>query len=198
MRSIRKLECSAEFARCNFAQSSYLNEQGKQQPMYRITKDGFMFLAMGFTGREAAKWKEAYITAFNRMEATLLTLATPERMQAALAAANAVAAQVQADVFEQLLKGGKRWQNERWMLTFHCGRGDVVTPHVTQIESDAVIMSLAYLAKAIVEPGGMLPTNAELANLSAACTKRLAQRIEFADSRKSVTGEVKAASFGRI
>ena len=32
-----------------------------------MTKDGFTFLAMGFTGKEAAKWKEAYINAFNAM-----------------------------------------------------------------------------------------------------------------------------------
>jgi hypothetical protein len=36
-----------------------------------MTRDGFTFLAMGFTGAKAAQWKEAYITAFNRMEAEL-------------------------------------------------------------------------------------------------------------------------------
>jgi len=78
MRSIRNLECSDDFRLRNFAQSSYANEQGKQQPMYHITKDGFVFLAMGFTGKEAAQWKEAYITAFNKMEAELVKLAQPE------------------------------------------------------------------------------------------------------------------------
>jgi Rha family phage regulatory protein len=78
MRAIRNLECSDEFRLCNFAQSSYINEQGKEQPCYRITRDGFVFLAMGFTGKEAAQWKEAYITAFNRMERELnITAPTP-------------------------------------------------------------------------------------------------------------------------
>ena len=36
--------------------------------MYYITRDGFTFLAMGFTGKIAAKFKEAYINAFNEME----------------------------------------------------------------------------------------------------------------------------------
>ena len=40
-------------------------------PAYTITRDGFVFLAMGFTGKEAAQWKEAYIEAFNAMETTL-------------------------------------------------------------------------------------------------------------------------------
>lgn len=70
--AIRRLECSPEFRLHNFVQSSYINEQGKKQPCYRITRDGFVFLAMGFTGKEAAQWKEAYITAFNRMERELV------------------------------------------------------------------------------------------------------------------------------
>jgi len=37
-----------------------------------MTRDGFSFLCMGFTGAKAAIWKEAYIAAFNRMEAALL------------------------------------------------------------------------------------------------------------------------------
>ena len=39
---------------------------------YRMTRDGFALLAMGFTGKEALQWKLAYITAFNTMEAQLL------------------------------------------------------------------------------------------------------------------------------
>jgi hypothetical protein len=43
----------------------------RKSPAYRMTRDGFTFLCMGFTGAEAARWKEAYINAFNRMEAEL-------------------------------------------------------------------------------------------------------------------------------
>ena len=42
--------------------------------MYRITRDGFSFLAMGFTGRAAAAWKEAFIAAFGKMERELRRL----------------------------------------------------------------------------------------------------------------------------
>ena len=34
---------------------------------WNMTKDGFMFLVMGFTGTKAATIKEAYIAEFNRM-----------------------------------------------------------------------------------------------------------------------------------
>jgi len=43
----------------------------RQMPCYQLTRDGFVYIAMGFTGRDAARWKVAYIEAFNRMEATL-------------------------------------------------------------------------------------------------------------------------------
>lgn len=71
LRAIGRLECSPEFGRRNFAPSSYINDQGKEQPAYRLTRDGFTFLCMGFTGKDAAAWKEKYIAAFNAMEAKL-------------------------------------------------------------------------------------------------------------------------------
>lgn len=44
----------------------------RKDPAYRITRDGFTLLAMGFTGKEAMQWKVAYLTAFNKMEQELL------------------------------------------------------------------------------------------------------------------------------
>ena len=67
-RAIRLLECSDEFRARNFAHSSYKSEQGKVIPCMTMTRDGFCFLAMGFTGKEAAQWKEAFINAFNELE----------------------------------------------------------------------------------------------------------------------------------
>lgn len=64
IRAIRNVECSEEFSRRNFAPRDYLDERGKPQPCYTITRDGFAFLCMGFTGQEAAAWKERFIGAF--------------------------------------------------------------------------------------------------------------------------------------
>ena len=76
IKAIRRLECSDDFRLLNFEETvvTRANPSGGapiQSPAYRITRDGFVFLAMGFTGKEAAAWKEAYITAFNQMEAEL-------------------------------------------------------------------------------------------------------------------------------
>jgi Rha family phage regulatory protein len=76
LRAIRNLECSPEFHRRNFAELIAHAEVGKgaQKPIpaYSITRDGFAFLAMGFTGKEAAAWKEKFIAAFNALEAQVL------------------------------------------------------------------------------------------------------------------------------
>ncbi|WP_256715579.1 Rha family transcriptional regulator, partial [Pseudomonas aeruginosa] len=71
IKAIRGLDCSPEFHALNFEEMTVDVDIGKgarrKSPAFRITRDGFAFLCMGFTGKEAAKWKEAYIRAFNWM-----------------------------------------------------------------------------------------------------------------------------------
>ena len=74
LKAVKSLDISEEFRERNFALSKIDYQNGnikKQLPMYYITRDGFMFLVMGFTGKTAARWKEAYIKAFNEMEKML-------------------------------------------------------------------------------------------------------------------------------
>ena len=54
-----------------FRPASYQNDQGKTQPCYLLTRDGFMLLVMGWTGEPAFAIKVKYIQAFNLMEETL-------------------------------------------------------------------------------------------------------------------------------
>ncbi len=74
LRDIRRAAGDApkRFARLNFLPATYVNEQGKKQPMYYLPANGFWFVAMGFTGAEAGRWKIAYIRAFDQMQAELL------------------------------------------------------------------------------------------------------------------------------
>lgn len=72
IRDIRNLiESIPELGRLNFELSSYINEQGKELPCYRMDRKGFVLLAMGFTGEQALKFKIAYIDAFDEMEERL-------------------------------------------------------------------------------------------------------------------------------
>lgn len=67
IQAVKELDCSEEFRRLNFQPSYYLNEQNKRQPKFNMTQDGFTFLVMGFRGKKAAEFKEAYIKQFNEM-----------------------------------------------------------------------------------------------------------------------------------
>ncbi|MBG9653704.1 Rha family transcriptional regulator [Cytobacillus firmus] len=71
LRDIKQMECSEEFRQRNFAQSSYVNSQNKEMPKYFMSKKGFTLLAMGYTGKEAMRFKEAYIEEFERMESQI-------------------------------------------------------------------------------------------------------------------------------
>ena len=71
LRAIRDLDCSKSFTEANFGFSEYQDITGRTLPEILMTRDGFTFLAMGFTGEKAARFKEAYISAFNQMEARL-------------------------------------------------------------------------------------------------------------------------------
>lgn len=78
VRDINNLACSQEFRAANFGESSYVSEQGKEFPMFTMTKDGFSFLDMGYTGKKAAQFKEAYINAFNKMESEIRSSVKPK------------------------------------------------------------------------------------------------------------------------
>ena len=72
LQAIETLECTRGFTDLNFQVSEYKDSSGKTNTYYKMSRDGFMFLGMGFTGMEAARWKERIIEAFNEMEKALI------------------------------------------------------------------------------------------------------------------------------
>ena len=79
LRDIENLDCSDDFRQSNFGLTSYKDSQGKKQPRYAMTRDGFTFLAMGYRGEKAAKFKELYIKRFNEMEKFIKTLVSARK-----------------------------------------------------------------------------------------------------------------------
>ncbi len=75
LKRLNNMDCSSDFHHRNFAEMMQKVQIGKgatrDSKYYEMTKDGFMFLVMGFTGKQAAQIKEAYINAFNVMAAQL-------------------------------------------------------------------------------------------------------------------------------
>ena len=68
LRDISNLDCSGEFHLLNFGEISYEDSYGRKQKAIAMSRDGFMFLVMGYRGKKAAAIKEAYIRRFNEME----------------------------------------------------------------------------------------------------------------------------------
>jgi|GEM_PF-2323203 len=65
VKTIQTLECPKEFTDEHFLVSSYKDSTGRTHKMYKMTRDGFSLLTMGFTGAKAMKWKVDFIKAFN-------------------------------------------------------------------------------------------------------------------------------------
>ncbi|KAF6618306.1 ORF6C domain-containing protein [Paenibacillus sp. EKM102P] len=97
LRDIKSLECSEEFIESNFGLIDYTDSRNRTQQKYIISQDGFSFLAMGYTGKEAARFKEMYITEFNRMKETM---SKPPVLDSN--AAIAIALRQTADVMDKL------------------------------------------------------------------------------------------------
>ena len=68
VRDIENLSCSENFNRLNFERITYKDARNREQTAYEMTKDGFSFLVMGYTGTKAGEFKERFINEFNRRE----------------------------------------------------------------------------------------------------------------------------------
>lgn len=101
LRAIRNLNCSKDFAARNFAFTNEFNELANRDVNFvMMTKDGFTFLGMGFTGEKAGAFKERYIAAFNVMEAELRNRAPAPAFQIPQTLADAL--QLAADQARQI------------------------------------------------------------------------------------------------
>lgn len=77
MKSIRNILGSAQNLANQkwFAETTYMDAQGKRQPMFLMNRDGFSLLTMSLTGEKAMAFKVAFIEQFNRMEQAIKELA---------------------------------------------------------------------------------------------------------------------------
>lgn len=196
MRAIRSLtaEMPEDHAR-NFARMVHVVEIGsgasRKESAYRMTREGFMLLAMGFTGKEALRWKLAYIAAFNRMEAELQKPAQdPQRIQLAQRLATQAAAQVTQAVFDAVMAADNTdWRHARYLLNLGYDReGQPSVPHAQPIGDDQMIVSFNALPERIASGEILSATDAQLATLATACTQRLTQRAQHRE--KQVTQPV--------
>ena len=170
----------------NFEEAPFTDEQnGQTYPAYRLTRDGFTLLAMGFTGKKALVFKLAYIDAFNRMEAALHQPAGTQRMELAFSLAAEAAAQVHRTVFNAVMQGDTdEWQHSRYLLNLNYdSQGRPTLPHAQPIATDQMVVSFNSLPQRIADGEIMSATDAQLATLATACTQRLTQRAQHREKQ---------------
>lgn len=72
--SLTEQNCSVEKL---FIPTTYIHN-GNEYKEYLLTRDGFTFIVMGFTGAKADAWKLKYIEAFNKMEKAIKEQQVPK------------------------------------------------------------------------------------------------------------------------
>ncbi|WP_286999296.1 MULTISPECIES: Rha family transcriptional regulator [Comamonas] len=138
---------------------------------YRITRDGFTLLAMGFTGKKALAFKLAYIDAFNRMEAELQKPAyNPDQIALAHRAALVATAEVYQSVFDAVMHA-EDWQLNRYMLRFDVTAEEGTVARVKPVDRNAYVMPIDRFHCAIED--SLAVDVQTLTQLASTCTARL-------------------------
>lgn len=65
------LPCAGEIEQNIYFPDTYLDARGRQQPVFWMTRDGFLALTMPFSGKEAASLRWAVIRALNQAEVVI-------------------------------------------------------------------------------------------------------------------------------
>ena len=161
-----------------------------------MDREGFMLLAMGFTGKEALRWKLAFIAAFNRMEAELQKPAyDPARIQLAHSLAAQAAAQVTQTVFDAIASGrDSDWRRVRYLLSFGYDRdGQPTIPQAQVVGDDQMVTSLNALIQHITKHD-VIPSDAQLAALVTACAQQLSERAQVRELRAATKASAAPAT----
>ena len=78
LRDIRNLIKKSQSVESMFTEGESQDSYGRKRKTFYMNRDGFTLLTMGFTGKEAIKFKLQYIEAFNKMEKKI-ALSYPEK-----------------------------------------------------------------------------------------------------------------------
>lgn len=153
------------------SRTSPLNGAPISAKAYRLTRDGFTLLAMGFTGKKALAFKLAYIDAFNRMEAELQKPAyDPDQIALAHRAAVIATAKVYQSVFDAVMQA-KDWQLNRYMLRFDVTAEEGTVARVKPVDRNAYVMPIDRFHCAIED--SLAVDVQTLTQLASTCTARL-------------------------
>ena len=177
--SIQKLDAPEEFTEPNFRPCEYTGDNGQKLPMYNITRDGFMLLAMGFTGKQAMRFKIAYIGAFNRMESALMAR-KPELPDEDLLAGH----EIHDSILQEVKSAASRFNATNRLRLLHSvtqmSRVDQTMPH-TRV---SILLDYARMCEALADDEAFIGED------GSATIKRFVEQCCLRDKEETVTADV--------
>lgn len=148
-RDIESLSCSASFNAANFGVIKYFDTRNREQTAYEMTKDGFSFLVMGYTGERAGQFKENFINEFNKREMMLrsddyILMRSQQILNRRIELAEQKVRQLEAENGEQRVIIAQMQKGNDYLNTILQSTGTVTT---TQIAQDYGLSAMAFNKK---------------------------------------------------
>lgn len=148
-RDIESLSCSASFNAANFGVIKYFDTRNREQTAYEMTKDGFSFLVMGYTGERAGQFKENFINEFNKREMMLrsddyILMRSQQILNRRIELAEQKVRRLEAENGEQRVIIAQMQKGNDYLNTILQSTGTVTT---TQIAQDYGFSAMAFNKK---------------------------------------------------
>ena len=148
-RDIENLSCSASFNAANFGVIEYTDSRGRVQKAYEMTKDGFSFLVMGYTGDKAGEFKENFINEFNKREALLksddyILMRSQQILNNRLELAEQKVKQLELENEKQKALVAQMQKGDDYLNTILQSKGTLAT---TQVAADYCMSAIAFNKK---------------------------------------------------
>lgn len=148
-RDIESLSCSASFNAANFGVIKYFDTRNREQTAYEMTKDGFSFLVMGYTGERAGQFKENFINEFNKREMMLrsddyILMRSQQILNRRIELAEQKVRRLEAENGEQRVIIAQMRKGNDYLNTILQSTGTVTT---TQIAQDYGFSAMAFNKK---------------------------------------------------
>lgn len=149
LRDIENLSCSETFNRLNFERITYKDTRNREQTAYEMTKDGFSFLVMGYTGEKAGQFKENFINEFNKRDMMLksddyILMRSQQILQSRIELAEQKVRQLEAENAGQKTLIAQMQKGNDYLNTILQSKGTVAT---TQIAQDYGMSAMAFNRK---------------------------------------------------
>ena len=129
--------------------------------------------AVSIIARHTAEWEVV------DDEIVEVELPNAELLKSAFALATQVATEAARTAFAAMLEGKGAVMDDRWMFSMARSRDGKIEPWAALVAPNAMVVSMNDLPGRILEPNGMITSDAQLANLANACTQQLAERAAY-------------------